>query len=349
VGSIARGRVPLLAAVAAAVAVLAAGGCSVLRARGLAEESREVLASDHRAATSLRLLVFGDAGTGKRRQFEVGARMAAECAARGGCALALMAGDNIYETGVRPSAPGQRPDPQFHEKFEKPYEPLGRLDMWAVPGNHDWHREGSIDAEIAYTRQSSRWRMPAPDYEVPRLPPWIHVYGLDTVQLDGAQLARAREALCGAEGWKLLFGHHPIYSSGKHANRRGVLPVLERLVVPLIEACGVHLYLAGHDHHQEHLRAPAFDQVVQGAAAKLHPLRSIAGRPAGVRTLGAAALPGFAILDASAERLELRFFGGGEGEPWREIHCQAYERQDFPDPERRSTRCGAPVSSGTRP
>ena len=36
----------------------------------------------------------------------------------------------------------------------------------------------------------------------------------------------------------------------------------------MILECVVHLYLSGHAHHQEHLTARGFEQVIQGAAAR---------------------------------------------------------------------------------
>lgn len=137
--------------------------------------------ADLRQREELLFLVFGDSGTGKPDQWKVAGHMVAECEASGGCDFALMAGDNIYPSGIDPDAasPGAL-DPVFIEKFEQPYAAFGRLDFWAVPGNHDWRIRGSVDAQARYSSISQRWRMPARDYAVPRLPDWIHIYGLDT-------------------------------------------------------------------------------------------------------------------------------------------------------------------------
>ena len=146
--------------------------------------------------------------------------------------------------------------------------------MWAVAGNHDWYKgRDSIDTQVAYSEHSERWRMLGYDYAVPHLPEWLHIYGLDTVIIDNGvqmgQLDRANAALCDATGWKILFGHHAVFTSGHHANRNGVVPRVEQALVPLIETCGVDLLLSGHDHHQEHLIADGFHQIIQGAAGKL--------------------------------------------------------------------------------
>lgn len=303
-------------------------------------------ADDHRAKDRLRFLLFGDSGTGEPDQYRVGRRMAEECASRGGCDFALMLGDNFYGNGVKP--PFVRDgrlvlDRRFTERFEAPYEPLGPLEFWAVAGNHDWSST-SVDAEIAYTRHSSRWRMPARDYAIPLLPDWIRIYGLDTTMLTQSrkrdQIERAKSALCGGGGWRLLMGHHPVYSSGWHGNSKGEYPkMIDPLLAPLIEACGIHLYLSGHDHHQEHLQAPAFDQIVQGAGGQLRDVQRIKQRPAGIEQLAAESLFGFALVEATPAHLEIRFFGYGRNHPYAAWHCRSYTLDDFADQERRSKSC----------
>jgi len=304
---------------------------------------------DHSESDSLRLLVFGDSGTGGEAQYRVGASMVEACQAAGGCDLALMAGDKIYPAGVRSARRpegGRGFDPVWIERFEQPYAGLGRMDFWAVPGNHDWYRRGSVDAQVAYSAISPRFRMPAHDYRVPGLPQWIGIYGLDTAALEAGretgQIDRARDALCDRDGWKVLFGHHPAYSSGRHTNRHGEEPRIRDAVLPLIEECDVRLFVAGHDHHQEHLSTPSFEQVVQGAAAKLRKVRSIDRLPQGVEQQAGASRLGFAIVVVSPERLEVRFYGeidDGGSEPF---HCFRLE------PDRSATLAchGSPSPSG---
>ncbi len=302
---------------------------------------------DHRGKERLRFLVFGDSGTGGEDQYRVGRHMAEECAARGGCDFALMLGDNIYGGAVKPALMREGRlvlDRKFAERFEKPYEPLGALEFWAITGNHDWESYVSVAAQIGYTRHSSRWRMLAHDYAIPQLPDWVRIYGVDTTSLtkrrNRDQVDRAKESLCGGSGWKLLIGHHPVYTSGWHGNARGEYPdMIDMLLAPVIEACGVHLYLAGHDHHQEHLQAPAFDQIVQGAAGQLREVRRIKERTEGVAQLAVESLYGFALIEATATRLEIRFFGYGKNHPYAAWHCRSYAFDAFADPQRRSQGC----------
>ena len=292
--------------------------------------------TDQREKEQLRFLVFGDSGSGTKVQRRIGRAMAEICRERGGCDFALVAGDLIYDASKGEAA--------FHERFEAAYEPLGRLDFWMVAGNHDWYQPGLVDAEVRYSETSPRWRMLSHDYAVPLLPDWIHIYGLDTTKLEygieDGQVERAREELCGAEGWRLLLGHHPVYSSGFHGKTTGELPAIKsKLLEPLIERCGVQFYFAGHDHDQQHLSAPGFEQVVQGAAAKLRRLRAARERDPEVRRMAAESAYGFALLEVTAERLVLRFYGESEERGAEPFHCRVFERADFGDPDRRSQAC----------
>ncbi len=266
---------------------------------------------DHSGDDEIVALVFGDAGTGSDDQFEVGRRMAEVCQLAD-CDLALMLGDNFYNRGVNAPNNGEW-DLAFDHKFEKPYAGLGRLDMWAVAGNHDWYKgRESIDTQVAYSERSDRWRMLAYDYAVPNLPEWLRIYGLDTVIIDTnvdiGQLDRAEAALCGAPAWKILFGHHAVFTTGRHAYRNGVVPTMAKRVLPLIESCEVQLYLSGHDHHQEHLVADGFHQIIQGASGKT--------RPVGVRSDDSEAVQrfaarqyGFAILRIRRDAIDVIFYG----------------------------------------
>ncbi len=277
----------------------------------------DVTIKNHRNADEVVVLVFGDAGSGSDDQREVGRRMGEVCR-KAGCDLALMLGDNFYNRGVNAPRNG-RWDSAFDRKFEQPYEDLGRLDMWAVAGNHDWYKgRESVDTQIAYSERSQRWRMLGYDYAVPDLPDWLHIYGLDTVIIDKGvnigQLERAETALCDATGWKILFGHHAVFTSGRHANGGGVVPRVAQAVRPFIQACGVDLLLSGHDHHQEHLVANGFHQIIQGAAGKR---RSVGKRSSDdeAAQVFAAGQFGFGVLRIRRETIDMTFYGYEPGRP----------------------------------
>ncbi|MCB9766404.1 MAG: metallophosphoesterase [Alphaproteobacteria bacterium] len=247
------------------------------------------------------VLVFGDAGRepledGSLTQAGVGAAMAQTCAAMG-CDLALMLGDNIYEDGV-----SEGDEALFWERFEEPFAPLGELDIWAVLGNHDWR--GLAQPQLDHSAASPRWRMPDRTYVVPGLPAWVTLAALDTQAVSAwprdattrAMLDDTRAALCGAPGWRILFAHHPLQSSGIHSRRLEQVR-LRRHIEPIVEDCGVQLVLSGHEHHQEHIVTEGYDQLVSGAASKSRPLCGDPG--AHWPRCGRRGTPGQQVIDAS--------------------------------------------------
>lgn len=278
--------------------------------------------TDLRDRNQLVILVFGDGGTGRGGQYRVGNAMYQVCRQRG-CDLALMLGDNIYENGIEvfnrfdaePSY--QEIVSQFDEKFEAAYRQFEQIPgflVWAVAGNHDY-RKNAIGAMITYSEFSRLWRMPAFHYEVPLLPDWVQIYALHTDtderrDLNGLQVAAARKALCEPrrpDRWKLVFGHQPVYNSGHHRNDGNERRTRSLLEGPLFRECGVHIYFSGHAHHQEHLTARGFEQVIQGASGKSkgknHPPKDPAlGQRHFSRTFG------FAVVEIDPQRVRMDFY-----------------------------------------
>lgn len=285
-------------------------------------------AQDHSAKESLRILVFGDSGAGDATQKNVAEGMKAACADTP-CDFGLLLGDNVYPAGV-----ASEDDEEITRVFHDIYDTLG-LELWIAPGNHDWYNDKAqtlqpaIDHTTHTTNATGTWKMPFAYFRVPHTPPWLHLFALDTsvlydlVKRPGSheaelraaaarQLDAAREALCRSTGWKVLFGHHFVYSRGSgHGKDSGILaPQLH----PLIGECGVQVFLAGHDHHQEHLvvsfddngRTVEYHQVIQGAA---HETRRVGRGDVGpARQRWSAANLGFSLVDVSEHRLVVRFY-----------------------------------------
>lgn len=267
------------------------------------------------------LLIFGDSGTGTEQQRRVAEAMSQACQ-ESGCGAALVLGDLIYPRGVK-----SVDDRRFATHFEEPYEVVGPLPFWMSPGNHDHKRRGSVEAEIAYARsgRSERWRMPAAHYAVQGLPDWLHIYSLDTKWLaQGSagpeQADGATAALCGKTGWRLLAGHHPVHSNGRHGDDDDVGRYLE----PLVRECGVQAYFAGHDHHQEHISTASFEQFVQGAAARLRDVDTVS-YPAELEMTQrfARSTLGFAIAAFTERVMDVRFFEAEDGRAREIYRCRA--------------------------
>lgn len=136
--------------------------------------------NDHRRKKKLTVLVFGDSGTGEKDQYQVANRMHEECQ-KEGCDFGILLGDIIYPNGIEDSLRNiisSSDLDSINRKFEKPYKSFGDFDFWLVPGNHDWY--GDVQLSINYTLKSTRWKMPYNHYEIPWLPKWLSMYGLDT-------------------------------------------------------------------------------------------------------------------------------------------------------------------------
>lgn len=244
------------------------------------------------------------------------ARGLAAAASDVGSRFVVAAGDNFYPGGVESVR-----DPHWRDSFEAVYVERALQTPWyAALGNHDYR--GAPDAQVAYTRFSRRWRMPHRYYRVPGPVlgvPDLDLFVIDTSPLvDGLnvgervqqlcrghwwqeetepQLAWLRNALARSTArWKIVVGHHPIYS-GAH----GDSPILIARVAPLLEAFGVQAYLHGHDHDLQHIRRGAVDYICSGAGSEGGRVRPIPG------TRFCLGQPGFAAFRLHPEALELQF------------------------------------------
>jgi len=272
---------------------------------------------------TVRFIAMGDWGKGNDTQREVAAGVAAVCE-RQGCNFVLSLGDNLYPKGAESPE-----DPQFQEKFERPYAAL-QQPFYLVPGNHDYGEfslsPDKLVNEIAYTDRSRKWRMPAPFYSLQSGP--VSFFALDTQAVlggrGGPQAAWLARAISTAPGpWRIAFGHHPYISNGKHGNagRYEGLPLIPiasgGAVKEFIEGslCGqVDLYLCGHDHNRQWLAPTCGTEfVVSGAGASVVPLE---GR--GTPTLFEEdTRPGFLWVEVMPDQLTGVFYDSQGQESWR--------------------------------
>src|SRR3954465_3006293 len=182
---------------------------------------------------SLKFASIGDNGTGEKPQYEIGAQMNAW---RGKFPfdMVIMLGDNLYGS--------QRPR-DFVDKFENPYKPL--LDaggkFFAALGNHDnqanrFYKPQNMGGEryYAYSKKNVKFFALDSDYMDPKQLQW-----LDT------ELKNARD------DWKIVYFHHPLYSSG---GRHGSEVDLRVTPQPLFVKYGVNVVYAGHDHIYERIK-----------------------------------------------------------------------------------------------
>lgn len=194
--------------------------------------------------------VIGDSGTGARPQYEVG-KVLATYQQTIPFKTVVMLGDNIY---------GSDYPKDFEKKFELPYKTLLDLGVkfHAALGNHDSPRQ------TAY----KPFNMGGKRYYTFRPKSGIRFFALDSTLMDKAQLEwLERELADSGSEWKIVFCHHPMYSSGaRHGSSIGIRSALE----PLLVKYGVALVLAGHDHFYERIKPQqGIHYFVAGGAAKL--------------------------------------------------------------------------------
>jgi hypothetical protein len=241
------------------------------------------------AGQPVRVLAFGDYGDGSDAQKRVAGAML-RYHERTPFDFAITLGDNFYPTGMNSPT-----DPRWDTWWSALYDPL-KIQFYASLGNHDWNQSNSPAAEILFAGRSPSWRMPATYYTFEAGP--VQFFALDTdiishAQLDwlAAELDRSRAP------WKVVYGHHPIYSEGQHEDNNDkvaqLLPVLKDRA---------DVYLAGHDHDMQHLKPEGrLHFFVAGTGGKLRTIQP------GPRSLFAWSAHGFAVVEADAGALTVRF------------------------------------------
>lgn len=218
----------------------------------------------------LEFLALGDAGTGGDGQKLV-AKALANQAKLHPISFFLLLGDNFYEFGV-----SSVNDSKWNDRFENIYssETLN-YPFYAVLGNHDYY--GNIQAQIDYTKISpgKRWNMPAHYYTFSKAineDHHVQFFALDTTPIE-RKMPSAIEQLKWLDSelalstatWKVVFGHHVIFSGGSHGNNKE----LQKSLKPILEKYNVDLYLAGHDHDQQLLQpVNGIHYIVSGAGGK---------------------------------------------------------------------------------
>ena len=236
----------------------------------------------------IRVLAFGDFGQGTPFQSE-GAAAMLQSHRRRPFDFAITLGDNFYPKGMEGPS-----DPRWKTRWDELYDPL-RIPFFASLGNHDWGLADSPAAEVLYSYKSPSWRMPATRYTFTAGP--AQFFALDTQGMSEAQLLWLTEELDKSTApWKIVYGHHPIYSHGAH----GDTPRLVAQLLPVLKT-RADLYLAGHEHDMQHLKPEGRLHffIAGGGGARIRPIE------AGPRSLFAASSYGFAVLEANGTELKV--------------------------------------------
>lgn len=242
--------------------------------------------------SAVNFILMGDWGrNGADHQKEVAKQMG-ETATEASVDFIVSAGDNFYPKGVVSEF-----DPLWKHSFEDIYTDFSlQWDWYPVLGNHDYG--SNPQAQVAYSRVSRRWQMPARYYSrlinvgsdgsqlllvfidtTPLIKGYYkgeghHVHDQDTA----AQKKWLEETLRGtpsAVRWKFVIGHHPMYTGGGRTENHDTRSIRQSLQ-SLFEKYKVDAYLSGHEHSLQHMVASnGIHHFVSGAASEKTPARML--------------------------------------------------------------------------
>jgi acid phosphatase len=280
------------------------------------------LLAESLSPNALNFVVIGDWGRrGENDQQDTAAQMG-KTAHDIGAHFVISVGDNFYDNGV-----ASVDDVQWHESFEDVYTaPSLQVPWYVVLGNHDYH--GNCDAQIAYSQKSPRWKMPARYFQQShQIDPntTADFFYIDTnpllkkshdlesqvkmraemaTQKAPAQLDWFKAALAASKAqWKIVVGHHPIYSGGEH----GDSPELIKHILPLLQEYGVQAYLNGHDHDLQHLMAGDINLFISGAGSQVRPTKATS------HTKFAKSSSGITAISLGADAMDVRMIDNHGG------------------------------------
>lgn len=214
--------------------------------------SRELLSANHLEALEsplvprdvqqslkepYRFVALGDWGAGTPFQKDVAAQLNLQYDKEPFDSVILL-GDNIYPDGnIRKHGQAYFTDMYSHLIKEG-------VNFIVAIGNHDVVMGHQAD-------QLSFFKLPGYYYAIKK--PGVEFFVLNTNSFakEDVQQKWLDNALKSSKShWKIVIGHHPIYSSGEHGMNKGLKATLE----PLLLKYKVDLYLAGHDHDYERFK-----------------------------------------------------------------------------------------------
>lgn len=234
-------------------------------------------------------------------------------------------GDNFYPNGVQSTQ-----DYHWISSYESIYtDPSLYTDWYIALGNHDYR--GSVQAQIDYSNISRRWNMPARYYSktfelesgdkllmvVMDTNPYIDSYHrnpekyLGITEQDTLAQTKWLEKTLNTDDkavkWKVVVGHHPLYSgAGRKASKSTLL--FEKKFAKLFDQYKVDAYICGHEHDLQIIKPQGryTTQFLSGAASEV--------RQSGERegTIFAASEPGFMTFSILQNKLLVQSVKAGQ-------------------------------------
>ncbi|KAL4575627.1 hypothetical protein LXL04_022477 [Taraxacum kok-saghyz] len=219
-----------------------------------------------KADGSLDILVVGDWGRrGLYNQSDVAFQMG-KMGDKLDVDFIISTGDNFYDDGLTDDE-----DPLFVESFTEIYTADSLQKQWySVLGNHDYR--GNVLAQLspALKKRDSKWlclrsfivNSGIVDFFFVDTTPFQdkyfteedHDYDWRGVHPREEYLSNVLKEVemaleVSSAKWKIVIGHHTIFSAGHHGNTQELVDQL----LPILEANEVDLYINGHDHCLQHI------------------------------------------------------------------------------------------------
>ncbi|MCY1034314.1 metallophosphoesterase [Corallococcus sp. BB11-1] len=228
----------------------------------------------------------GDFGTGGSDQRKVAASMLTNKPE-----LFVALGDNAYASGT---------ETEFQTNLFTPMAALlAQVPMFATPGNHEYvTNEAQPYLDNLYLPTNN-----AEGSERYYSFDWGHVHFVSIDSNCAVGLASASKCTLAAQKafvekdlaattqpWKVVFFHHPSWSSGEHGSQL----TMRRQFGPLFEKYGVDLVLTGHDHNYERSK-PMLGDAESGKSERGVPYLVVGGGGATLRKF-ATSRPSWSVM-----------------------------------------------------
>lgn len=269
---------------------------------------------------ALHFLAIGDWGReGKFLQKET-ADIMGKYAESNPAKFIVSTGDNFYEMGIKSTD-----DPLIKSSFENIYTSESLQIPWYITfGNHDYGF--SAKAQLDLSKINKRWKFNSSYYSVDEelsdgtkiqllfvdTNPFIENYKTITEknkdwqnsadqlnQQDWKQQLKWLESSlknCDAD-WKIVIGHHPVFSGGWHGNSKEMMEYFK----PLFEKYGVQMYICGHEHDIQYLKENNVNYFVSGAGSELRETNKIS------QSVFAQSINAFLSVKISRDKALLKF------------------------------------------
>lgn len=253
----------------------------------------------------LRFFVVGDWGRdGMCCQRDVAQEMAVT-ATNFTPAFVANVGDSFYPKGLR-LATDVQVDTSWRDVYIRPHLSLSKILWKSVAGNHDYM--GNVDSQIALSKLDSLWHFPSKYYFEEAAGGEIFMAFLDTTPLyyDEGELDKLDESGADAASKsaaaqqrahrkavrdlqisalsshlaassarvKLVFGHHPLFSSAENALTESAhLRRMNEHLMGILSHNNVSAYFSGHEHTMEHTVKDNVHFFVIGTGSKVNPIQ----------------------------------------------------------------------------